>query len=153
MLRIVIREFLTMSKLSLHPCLTHKSAEYTSIRNRYPMNAYTAPSTRPLYRGTQAVWYILAIIEVLLAFRFILRLLAANPAAGFTDLIYTLSYPFVAPFMAVFSTTRVAASAFEWTTLLAMAVYWLLAIGIIRLLTMSKSVSTQEAAYKLERQS
>ena len=116
------------------------------------MDATTSPSTRPLYRGTQVVWYILAVIEVLLAFRFVLRLLAANPAAGFTDFIYTLSYPFVAPFMAVFSTTRVAASAFEWTTLLAMVVYWMLAIGIIRIFTMSKHVSTREAAYKLERQ-
>ena len=109
--------------------------------------------TRPLYRGTQVVWYILGVLEVLLAFRFVLRLFAANPGAGFTDFIYTVSYPFVAPFMAVFSTTRVASSAFEWTTLLAMVVYWLIAIAIVRVLTIGKPVSRSEAAYKLERQS
>ncbi len=113
----------------------------------------TAPSTRPLYRGTQIVWYILGLVEVLLAFRFVLRLLAANPNAGFSSFIYTLSYPFAAPFLAVFNTTRIAGSAFEWTTLLAMAVYWLLAIGIVRLLTMSKAVSRTEAAVKLDQQS
>jgi hypothetical protein len=117
------------------------------------MDASTAPRTRPLYRGTQIVWYVLGLIEAVLAMRFVLRLLAANPAAGFTDFIYTVSYPFVAPFIAVFTTTRVAGSAFEWTTLLAMVVYWLLAIAVIRLFTMSKPVSHQEAAYKLEQQS
>jgi YGGT family len=114
------------------------------------MDSYVAPSTKPLYRGTQIVWYVLGVLEAILLFRFLLRLFGANPAAGFTDIIYTLSYPFVLPFQAVFSATRVSGSVFEWTTLLAMLVYWLLAIGILRLLVMSKSVSTPEAAAKLE---
>jgi len=110
-------------------------------------------TVRPLYRGTQVVWYVLGILEVILAFRFVLRLFAANPGAGFTHFIYSISYPFAAPFLAVFSTTRVASSAFDWTTLLAMVVYWLIAVAIVRLFTMSKPVSRSEAAYKLERQS
>ncbi len=118
------------------------------------MDTYAAanPSTRPLYRGTQIVWYVLGVIEALLALRFTLRLLAANPNAGFTDFIYTLSYPFVAPFQAVFSTTRVAASAFEWTTLLAMLMYYLLALAIIKIFIVSKPVSRIEAAQKLDSQ-
>lgn len=119
----------------------------------YREYTYNDANARPLYRGTQVVWYILGIIEVLLAFRFVLRLLSANPGAAFTNFIYTLSYPFVAPFMAVFNTSRVAGSAFEWTTLLAMLVYWVIAIGIVHLFTMSKPVSRREAAYKLDRQS
>ena len=114
---------------------------------------YRSDTVRPLYRGTQIVWYILGILEIILAFRFVLRLFAANPAAGFTHFIYSISYPFAAPFLAVFSTTHVASSAFEWTTLLAMVVYWLIAVAIVRLFTMSKPVSRSEAAYKLERQS
>lgn len=113
---------------------------------------YADPSVRPLYRGTQVVWYILGILEALLALRFVLRLLGANAGAGFTHFIYTLSYPFLAPFMAVFNTTRVAGSAFDWSTLLAMFVYWLLALAIIRLFLMGKPVSNTEAAYKLEQQ-
>lgn len=111
-----------------------------------------SPNARPLYRGTQVVYYILGVLEALLAIRFVLRLLAANPGAGFTNFIYSITYPFVAPFQAVFSTSRIAGSAFEWTTLLAMLVYWLLAIAIIRLFVMSKPVSRTEASYKLERQ-
>ncbi|MES2225264.1 MAG: YggT family protein [Patescibacteria group bacterium] len=116
------------------------------------MHPYTAPSTKPLYRGTQVVWYILGIIEALLIFRFILKLLGANPAAGFTHFIYSVGYPFVAPFQSVFRTSQVSGSVFEWSTVLAMVVYWLIALAIIRLFVMSKAVTTPEAAVKLEEQ-
>jgi uncharacterized membrane protein YciS (DUF1049 family) len=107
---------------------------------------------KPLYRGTQAVWYILNAIEVVLLFRFVLRLLGANPEAGFTQFVYALSYPFVAPFLAVFNPSYVANATFEWTTLLAMLAYWVLAWGIVRLIVMGKPVSTVEAHEKLSRQ-
>jgi hypothetical protein len=116
------------------------------------MDSFTSPSTKPLYRGTQVVWYILGILEILLAFRFVLKLTAANPGAGFTSFIYGVTSIFVSPFLSVFRITRVAGSVFEWTTLLAMFVYWLLAIGIIKLFLMGKTVSTPEAAVKLEMQ-
>lgn len=116
------------------------------------MDSYTSPRTRPLFRGTQIVWYILGLIEILLAFRFLLRLLGANSAAGFTSFIYTLSYPFAAPFLNVFRITRVEGSVFEWTTLLAMVVYWIIAAGVIRLFLMGRDVSTPEAAAKLDKE-
>ena len=116
------------------------------------MDAHHSRSTKPLYRGTQITWYIVGILEALLAFRFILKLLGANAAAGFTSFIYSITYPFAAPFISVFKTTKVEGSIFEWTTLLAMAVYWLLALAVIRLLVMSKPVTTPEAAEKLDSQ-
>jgi len=116
------------------------------------MDSYTSPTTKPLYRSTQIVWYALSLIEVLLGFRLILKLLAANPNAGFSNFIYSVTYPFAAPFLNVFSATYVEGSIFEWTTLLAMFVYWVLALGIIHLFLMGKTVSTPEAAVKLENQ-
>lgn len=115
------------------------------------MDSHIAPSTKPLYRGTQIVWYILGVIEALLAFRFILKLLGANPNAGFSQFIYGGSYIFANPFLAVFHKTQVVTgSYFEWSTLLAMIVYWIVASGIISLFFMSKSVSTPQAADNLE---
>jgi len=108
--------------------------------------------TRPLYRGTQIVWYVLSVIEVVLVFRFLLKLIGANPGAGFTDLIYTVSYPFAAPFLYVVRATQVSGSVFEWTTLLAMLVYWIVAWGIVRLFVMGKPVSKTEAEIKLQEQ-
>ena len=116
------------------------------------MDSYNSPRTKPLYRGTQIVWYVLGILEALMAFRFVLKLLAANPGAGFTSFIYGITYPFVVPFLSVFKISRVEGSIFEWTTLLAMFVYWLIALAIIKLFVMGKSVSTVEAAVKLDQQ-
>lgn len=117
------------------------------------MDSSNSPSTKPLYRGTQIVWYLLGIVEVLLAFRFVLRLLGANPEAGFTSFVYGVTYIFATPFLSVFRVTKViAGSYFEWTTLLAMFVYWVIAFGIVKLLLIGKTVSTPEAADKLNAQ-
>lgn len=115
-------------------------------------SASNSPTTKPLFRGTQIVWYMLTLLEVFLMFRFILKLTAANPEAGFTSFIYAATWAFTAPFIAVFSKTTVQGSIMEWTTLLAMVVYWLIAAGIARLFVMGKTVSTPEAADKLNRQ-
>jgi hypothetical protein len=116
------------------------------------MDSFNSPSTKPLYRGTQIVWYILGLLEALMAFRFVLKLMGANSSAGFTSFIYGVTYPFAAPFLSVFRVTKIEGSVFEWTTLLAMFVYWLVAMGIIKLFVMSKTVSTPEAAVKLNNQ-
>ncbi len=116
------------------------------------MDSFNSPTTKPLYRGTQIVWYILGIIEVLLAFRFVLKLLGANPSAGFSSFIYGVTYIFATPFLNVFKLARVEGSILEWTTLLAMLVYWIVAIGIIKIFLIGKTVSTPEAAVKLNDQ-
>ncbi len=116
------------------------------------MDSFNSPRTKPLYRGTQVVWYILGLLEAFMAFRFLLKLLGANPSAGFTNFVYGVTYPFVAPFLSVFRVARVSGSTFEFTTLLAMLVYWLVAIGIIKIFIMGRSVSTPEAAIKLSEQ-
>ncbi|MFP4022748.1 MAG: YggT family protein [Candidatus Paceibacterota bacterium] len=109
-------------------------------------------STKSLYKGVQIVWYALYLIEGLLAIRFVLKLLSANPEAVFTDIIYTVSGVFVWPFLAVFSDIAIAGNTFEWTTLLAMFVYWLLAMAIIKLFVMNKSVSKSEADERLSQE-
>jgi ABC-type Na+ efflux pump permease subunit len=114
--------------------------------------AARSESTKPLYRGVQIVWYILGILEALLAFRFFLKLSGANPDATFTRLIYDITYPFAQPFISVFRVTVVQGKIFEWTTLLAIVVYWLIALAIVRLFVMSRTVSTPEAAVRLQRQ-
>jgi hypothetical protein len=117
------------------------------------MDAYNSTTTKPLYRGTQIVWYILGLIEALLIFRLILKLFGANPNAGFSDFIYSVSHVFAAPFLSVFNISTVEGSVLEWTTLLAMLVYWIIGWGIVKLFTMGKTVSTPEAAVKLDEQS
>lgn len=113
------------------------------------MDSTNSPTTKPLYRGTQIVWYFVGLIEILLMFRFLLKLFGANTGAGFTNFIYTISRPFIVPFTSVFGVSKVEGSLFEWTTLLAMFVYLLIGWGITKLFLMVKTVSTPEAAHKL----
>ncbi len=67
-----------------------------------------------------------------------------------SNFIYTITQPFAAPFINVFHITRVEGSIVEWTTILAIFVYWLIALAIVKLLFMGKDVSTPEAANKLD---
>jgi uncharacterized protein YggT (Ycf19 family) len=116
------------------------------------MDSRYSPTTRPLYFGTQVVWYVLGLIETLLVFRFVLKLLGANPESSFSVAMYSITHFLVAPFVTVFRVNLTESGAFEWTTILAMLVYYLLGIGIIKLLLMSRSVSTHEAAHNLSKQ-
>ena len=86
----------------------------------------------------RSVYYIFGILEVLLAFRFFLKLFGANPSSGFVDFVYNVSAIFVAPFAGIFNTSTadgdVVTSVFEPATLVALAVYALLAWGIVTLI-------------------
>lgn len=108
--------------------------------------------SRPLYRGTQIIWYLVGILEALLAMRFLLKLMQANPAAGFTSFVYSVTGIFTMPFEAVFRNFRAQGSVVEWTTLLAMIVYWLIAVALIKIFVIGKPVSTDEADAKLDQQ-
>lgn len=88
----------------------------------------------------RVVWYVLGIINTLLGLRFVLRLFGANPAAAFTDFIYSLTSPLLAPFRNVIRSSAVGTGVIEWSTLLAMAIYWLIAYAIVRLLVVSRPV-------------
>lgn len=105
---------------------------------------------RPLYRSTQIVWYLVGLVEAFLFMRFLLKLLAANPAAGFSKFIYGVSWFLASPFLYVFRvSTPAEGSIFEWSTLLAMLVYLLIGWLIVKALVMGKPVTTKEADEKL----
>ena len=86
------------------------------------------------YQVTRIIYTILGILEILLGLRFALKLIAANAASGFAVFIYGITSPFVAPFRALVGTPTAGRTVFETTTLIAMAVYWLLTWVIVRVL-------------------
>lgn len=89
--------------------------------------------------ASNVVWFIAGLLLILLAFRFILMLLAANQENVFANFIYALSYPFAVPFFGLFGyTTQYGVSQFELSTLVAMAVYGLVAFGITRLINIRR---------------
>lgn len=89
--------------------------------------------------AARIVSYILGVIEVILAFRFALALLGANRANDFAQLVFNISQPFVQPFFGLFGyTPRYGDSHIEVYTLVAMAVYAILAWGIIALIRLPR---------------
>lgn len=99
---------------------------------------------RTVFRLYQIIWYLLGVIEVLLAFRFVLKLLGASTASGFVTFVYNVSRPLAAPFYGIFRVNVAGESVFEWTTLIAMVVYALIAWGLVKLFSLIKPASPEE---------
>ena len=64
----------------------------------------------------------------------VLKALGANPVAGFSQLIYSVSAPLVLPFQGIFPTPVTSRSVLELSALVAIVVYALIAWGIVRLI-------------------
>ncbi len=68
--------------------------------------------------------FVFGLVEILLVFRFVLKLFAANPQAGFVRWIYETTEPLLAPFLLAFPTSSVRGGfTLEFTTLFAIFVY------------------------------
>ncbi|HEY8992949.1 MAG TPA: hypothetical protein VIM37_03830 [Candidatus Microsaccharimonas sp.] len=98
----------------------------------------TKVQTSGIEIAQRIVWFIVGVISVVIAIRFILLLLGANQSAGFTDFVYSLSNVFVAPFTGIFGQPTYGTSVFELSSLLAIGVYLLVAWGITKLLTIGR---------------
>lgn len=107
-----------------------------------PQQAYQ--QKRTIFRTYQIVWYIVGLIEFLLGFRVVLRLLGANAQSGFGSLIYSLSYPFAAPFINLFATPRTGAYALEPGTIVGMIVYMIIGFAIVKLMQVVKPTTPEE---------
>jgi uncharacterized membrane protein len=97
-----------------------------------------------LFQVNRIMWSLLAFLEILLAFRFVLRLITANPDSGFSVFIYGITGMFVGPFNGLIATPKSGGITLEVTTLIAMAVYALIFLGImyvIQILTDRPSAS------------
>ena|SRR3989344_5006027 len=121
---------------------TKKTIKDPLIRTEHPQAVFETKKT--IFRSYQIIWYIVGIVEVLLAFRIILKILGAYPFSGFTDLIYTLSDPLALPFMGILQSTVSGQSMFEWSSMIAMIVYLIVAYGIIYLFQFIKPVTPEE---------
>ena len=94
------------------------------------------------------VWYLFGALEILLAFRLILKLLGASLASGFVRMVYGLSGIFIMPFEGIFR--KAVAQGVETTavlepaTLVALLVYAILAWGIVQLINISSGEKLPE---------
>ena len=114
-----------------------------------------------LFQITRIVWSILALLDILLGLRFILKLIAANPDSGFAVFIYGITGPFTAPFGGLIGTPTSGGMILEMTTLIAMAIYALVFWGVVSVMrivmdrpiarTVTRSVREQTPGTGVER--
>ena len=87
------------------------------------------------------IYFFFGIIEILLAFRLILKLMGASVSSGFVNAIYSLSGIFTVPFQGIFSQGYTqgleTTSVLEPATIVALIVYVILAWGIVKLIRIS----------------
>jgi hypothetical protein len=101
----------------------HESVAYDPYEN----NRLTA------LRVNMMVYWIFGLIEGLIAIRFVLKALGAEPTAGFAQFIYGITAPLVAPFVGLFGNPGSSGSVLELNSLIAMVVYALVGWLISRL--------------------
>jgi len=100
---------------------------------------------RVLSKVTQLISLMAIALEILLGFRVLLRMIAANPANPFAALVYGISQVFVAPFVGLTATPNYEGFVFEFMTLIAMFVYALVAWGLVQLIwIVFRQVSTRD---------
>jgi hypothetical protein len=86
------------------------------------------------FKATQLVWLFLGILEALLALRFVLKLIAANPDSPFAVFIYGFTNLFLFPFAGLTVTPSAGGMVLEIPTLIAMLVYGLIAWAVERII-------------------
>lgn len=88
-----------------------------------------------LDRTAQVIYFLLGVLEIILALRFIFRLTSADTSNGFANFIFNFSNPFVAPFNGIFNDQALTRTGvLEISTLLAMAIYALIFWGVVKLM-------------------
>lgn len=103
-------------------------------------NSQQANGAKRQVVASRIIWLLAGILLILLAFRFVLALLGADPANPFANFIYSVSYPFVAPFFGLFGYhLTYGVSQVEVFTLVAMAVYAVVAWIVDRAVNITRS--------------
>jgi hypothetical protein len=99
-------------------------SSYTAVRSGPPYN----------YRAIQITWFVIGLICALLTIRFVLRATGAHEDSGFVSFIYGVTSFLVAPFKAMYNTTGNGQYIFEPESLVAIVVYLLLGVLIVKLI-------------------
>ena len=98
-------------------------------RDRNQQRAYTR------YWLDTVIYGILSALEIILLLRFVFRLLGANTDNWFIQFLYGFTNPLVWPFHGIFNDPATGSqSVFEFSTLIAMLIYALLAWAVVSLI-------------------
>jgi uncharacterized protein YggT (Ycf19 family) len=108
--------------------------------------ASVVKSSTPARRAMEVIYLLFGIIDAILLIRLVLKLLGANPHAGFAQFMYGLTDFFLAPFKGLLPTIVSGQSVLELSLIFAILIYSLIAVGLVRLvaISLSRSVMVSE---------
>jgi hypothetical protein len=86
------------------------------------------------FRAAAVVGFVVGVIDIVIAARFLGKLLGASSQSQFVTLIYNVSSPLVAPFKGIFGNGGSSANSFETASLVAIVVYALIGWGLVVLI-------------------
>ena len=103
--------------------------------------ASVVKSSTPARRAMELIYLVFGIIDGLLLIRLVLKLLGANPHAGFASFTYGVTDFFLAPFRGLLPTYVSGQSVFELSLVFAILIYSLIALALVRIVAISLSRS------------
>jgi predicted ATPase len=86
------------------------------------------------FRAAAVVGFVVGVVDVLIAARFLGKLLGASSQSAFVHFIYQLSSVMVAPFTGIFGDTGNKTNTFETASLVAIVVYAVIGWGLVVLI-------------------
>ena len=97
----------------------------------------SAPAAEPgsyNFRAVAVVGFVVGIVDILIAARFLGKLLGASSHSAFVNFIYQVSSPMVAPFKGIFGNGGSSTNSFETASLVAVVVYAVIGWGLVVLI-------------------
>ena len=86
------------------------------------------------FRAAAIVGFVVGVVDILIAARFLGKLFGASAQSAFVSFINTVSGPLVAPFQGIFGNGGSKANSFETADLVAIAVYAVIGWGLVMLI-------------------
>jgi YGGT family len=86
------------------------------------------------FRAAAFVGFIVGVVDIFIAARFLGKLFGASSASAFVNFIYQVSAPMVAPFTGIFGDTGSRTNTFETASLVAIVVYAVIGWGLVVLI-------------------
>src|SRR4029077_19482747 len=118
-----------------------------AVQQPAPAPAYSpAPAAAPVehmstaekapynFRAAAVVGFIVGVVDIFVAARFLGKLLGASAQSAFVNFIYQVSSPMVAPFTGIFGNTGSKTNTFETASLVAIVVYAVIGWGLVVLI-------------------
>ena len=94
-------------------------------------------------RVERVIWFVVAVIDSLIAIRFFMKLLGASYQADFVRFMYGVTGPLVAPFRAIFPASGSGNYVLEPESLIAIAIYLLIGWAIVALIRIMATPRTR----------